>query len=742
VEIIPVTEEMNKRRETFFRLLFDRGEGYFCIAYAPRDGNRKKFREEFFHFPTQLDQAIELINSTYMGHNMWFCPHLFSVQRRLKENVCFTPCAWSDLDTCQPEELYIEPTILIESSVGRWQGLWMFESAVDPDDAEDLSHRIAYAHYEHGADRTGWDLTQLLRLPYTYNYKYATTPVVRIAEVNRKRYRLSDFEDDYNDVQGYTYVEDVDMPDVSMIDGEDLLIKQRMTMPPTVWRLYQEQLPKGASWSEPLWKLMMLLFEYDFNRDQVFAIAQNAACNKYERDGMPLRMLWKDVLRAETKYRESVTLNIQPGSVSLGSDKPLVTDAERILVQSEDTFIERYIEWAKSLGDAAPQYHQAGAFIALSALLAGAVQLPTSFGTMKPNLWFMILADTTLTRKSTAMDISMDLVTEIDPDVVMATDGSLEGLLTSLSTRPGRPSVFLRDEFSGLLEAMTKKDYMAGMPELLTKLYDGKMQKRLLRKETVDVKDPCLILFAGGIKDKVTSLLNFEHVSSGFMPRFIFITAESDITRVRPLGPPTELILGNRQAILEELAKMHEYYNQHTQFIVSGSDIKIDARKKFDAKLTDNAWLRYNELEAELLDRGVHSDRPAIMTPVYDRLAKNILKAAVLLAASRKLADPVVVEQIDVVRAIVYGESWRLFAQDVLSEVGKDNTERQLDKIVQLIIKRPGISRSEIMQNYHLNARTASQIFETLEQRALIVRQQQGKGQRFYPMVVQIKEKV
>src|SRR6185503_18286841 len=176
-----------------------------------------------------------------------------------------------------------------------------------------------------------------------------------------------------------------------------------------------------------------------------------------------------------------------------------------------DSFVERYIEWAKSLGDAAPQYHQAGAFTALSALLAGSVQLPTSFGVMKPNLWFMILADTTLTRKSTAMDIAMDLVMEIDDDVIMATDGSIEGLLTSLSTRPGKPSVFLRDEFSGLLEMITKRDYYAGIPELLTKMYDGKMQKRILRKESIEVRDPVLLVFAGGIKDKITGLLSFEH---------------------------------------------------------------------------------------------------------------------------------------------------------------------------------------------------------------------------------------
>jgi len=86
----------------------------------------------------------------------------------------------------------------------------------------------------------------------------------------------------------------------------------------------------------------------------------------------------------------------------------------------------------------------------------------------------MILGTTTVTRKTSSMDLAMELIMDVDDEIVLATDGSIEGLLTSLSTRPGRPSIFLRDEFSGLLDQMTKKDYLSGMAELLTKLYDCK----------------------------------------------------------------------------------------------------------------------------------------------------------------------------------------------------------------------------------------------------------------------------
>ncbi len=476
----------------------------------------------------------------------------------------------------------------------------------------------------------------------------------------------------------------------------------------------------------------MLLFEAGLSREEVFAVSDAAACNKFRRDGRPKEDLWKDVCRAFSRHEENLNVLIpetrEPGE--------LISDAEKAYVEANPGFVERYIEWAKSLGDAASQYHQAGAFIALSSLLAGSVRLPTSFGVIVPNLWFMILADTTLTRKSTAMDIATELILEVDSDIVLATDGSIEGLLTSLSTRPGRPSMFLRDEFSGLLEMITKKDYYAGMAETLTKLYDGKLQKRILRKEVIEVRDPILIILAGGIRDRVTSLLTFDHVSSGFMPRFIFITAESDVGKVRPLGPPTEVNLGARDAILSEMRDLVNHYVQGAVLEIKNGQVGVSPALQWKAELTPRAWERYNELEASMMKAGVESEHPAVLTPTYDRLSKSMLKAAVLLAASRKREDKIVVEEEDIIRAIYYGTGWRDYSHQVINNVGKGTAEKELDVIANAIMRKPGVTRSQLMQSYHLRAREASHIFETLEQRGVVTRQRVGRTEQFFPVTL------
>ena len=436
-----------------------------------------------------------------------------------------------------------------------------------------------------------------------------------------------------------------------------------------------------------------------------------------------------EICRAFVAYQERVNAVMFPGAVV--SD--LMTPEEEELASQQEGFVEEYIEWASSLGDAATQYHQAGAFTILSALLSGRVTLPTSYGPVVPNLWFMILGDTTLTRKSTAMDIATDLLEEVDPDAILATDGSVEGLMQGLSTRPKRPSIFLRDEFSGLLEMITKKDYYAGMAEVLTKLYDGKMQKRILRKEEITVRHPILLILAGGIRNRVQGLLTHEHVSSGFIPRFIFVTAESDTSRLQPLGPPTVKDLGNRDLLLARMEALVNHYGQSRTVHIKARGESVQENVQTSAQLTPEAWQRYNELEAALVQSGLESEKPELMTPLFDRLSKNTLKAAVLISAARHVGkEGVTVEVIDILHAIRYCKQWRAYAIEVVNGIGKTSYERDLERILTAIIKRPGISRSQLMQSYHLTSQSANQTFDTLIQRGQISMSRTPSGGQIY----------
>jgi hypothetical protein len=723
--LLIASAEAATKRETFFRIIFQEYEGFICIAH--RKAGKGAFGEEFFQYPNQMETMLGYIESHIMDCDVWFCPMLFDTQARKKEHVAITPVVYSDLDTCAPSKLLVKPTITLKTSPGKWQAVWKLDTAPTPADAESISKRIAYYHADDGADKSGWDLTQLLRVPFTNNHKYGDQriPTVQIEDVDNSPLTIESFS--VYPITEELSAEDVPFPDEWPYEnGDQVLEARRIELHPNVWPLYQ--LPPQGDWSKALWQLEMLLFETDLSREEVFLVAMDAKCNKYKRDGRSPMLLWKDVCRAQTKVIERTQIIISPNQDR--EPNPLLSPEEKAITDADVTFIEEYVEWAKTLGDAAWQYHEAGAFIILSSLLSGAVKLPTSFGTVTPNLWFMLLADTTLTRKTTAMDIAMELLIDVDSDCVLATDGSIEGLFTSLSLRPNRPSVFLRDEFSGLLEAMTKKDYMAGMAETLTKLYDGKYQKRVLRKDVIEVKDPILIILAGGIRTKIQQLLQFEHVSSGFMPRFVFVTAVSDASKMKPLGPPTNKSLTGRVTILERARSLYYACTTETQTTINGHIVMT--RPRIEAHLTDEAWARYNKLEAELVDLGMRSTMPEILMPMMDRLAKSGLKAATLIAASRGLAgSSLEITEKDLLKAISYVDKWRDYAIQVIRNIGMSTQERLIDNVFRAIQRTPNILRSTLMQNYHLTKRDADLIMDTLDQRGLISRTRHGASERY-----------
>lgn len=719
---IAMTPDTDKRRETFFKLVFGKASGYVCVAH----GKEGKLHENYFKYPDELPKILTHINQIYLDYNTYFCPQLLRVPKRIKENVSICPNLWSDLDACPPDVLLVPPTIVLESSAGRYQGFWVLNEPIDPETAEDLSRRIAYYHEEAGADRSGWDLTQLLRVPLTYNLKY-DDEIVQVKSASNVKYDIKNFEE-YPQAKGFEFLDEPFPENLAEFGTADqILEKNRRTINPRAWSLFYTE--PDEDWSKDLWQLELLLFESELKREEVFIICHNAACNKYRRDKRDPKLLWKEILRAESMLERSADALRQKDQEII---KPvLLTNEQRAWVFANPSFIEMYVDWAKTLGDAAWQYHQVGAFVILSSLFAGTVRLPTSYGLVIPNLWFMILADTTLTRKTTAMDIATDIILDIDSNSILATDGSIEGLFQSLSTRPGRPSIFLRDEFSGLLESMTKKDYMAGMSETLTKMYDGKFQKRVLKREVIEVRDPVLIMFTGGIKTRVQELLTFEHVSSGFIPRFLFVSAESDITRLKPLGPPTDDTTTGRDEIIDRLVNLFVYYHKETTLEIDGK-ITIST-KKWDAQLTSDAWVLYNRYEADLVALGLESDRPDLMTPTFDRMAKSGLKMAVLLAASRGQEGGIYVEETDIIRAFYYIEEWSLHTLDLINNIGKNASERTLERIVAYIRERPGVTRSTLMQNFHLSSRDATLTFDTLEQRGLITRRRAGKAETYYP---------
>lgn len=732
-EIIEGTEE---QRRTFFKLIFGpEATGYACIAFL--EHTTRKMQQLWFEYPAQLEDMLVSISehSKRLAH-FYFSTALYEAHEgkntREKQHATTSTIIHCDLDTCDPRLLLVEPSILVQSSPGRFQAFWILEHPVHPAEAEDVNRRIAYYHKDQGADMCH-DAGHLMRIPYTPNYKHGdinTAPIVAVLHAKPGRFRISDFSC-YPNVVALKFLDNPgEMPDLPSEDGNEVIARYRAVLPTIFYPLYDRE-PEQKSWSEPLWHMMSLCMEAGLRREETFIVARDAKCNKYARDGRPETELWQDVQRLYVKQIEKLQL-----APTTNAEIPeLLTDAEARRVQARPSFIERYMEWAGKKTDAPRQYHQAGAFIILSALMSGSIHLPTSHSRIYPNMWFMILAGTTVTRKSTAMRIAFELLREIDSEAEMATDGSPEGILVGLRDRPGQSSIFHKDEFTGLLDAIAHKEYMAGFGEQLTKLYDGDDIKRLLRKEVIHVKDPRFIIFAGGIKEKTQMLLTEEHVMSGFIPRFVFITAEGDPANIRPTGPPVPMQdLDERELLVNELVEMHAHYTAPTP-VMQGGKMVGTLPTQFAATMTKQAWERYNVFEEQMRQTAFSMGR-AHLIPVHERLSTSVLKAAMLLAAARKREDGLVIEEIDILHAIYYGQRWREYASEIVNGIGKTFDERLIDQIMTYVRKNDsGASRAELMTLFSLDFKRADLIFGTMIQRNMVYALDIG-GQKRYRATV------
>jgi hypothetical protein len=140
---------------------------FFCVSTKSEIG---VWRDHFFA-RDELSDVPELIYQ-HRQSDVYFCPHGYSLARRGKEFAIPPHCLYADLDEANPEAISWVPTIAIESSPGRYVGIWL----TDEPTSEQLNRRLTYAI---GADRGGWDLTQVLRVPGTLNHKYVPSVPVR-----------------------------------------------------------------------------------------------------------------------------------------------------------------------------------------------------------------------------------------------------------------------------------------------------------------------------------------------------------------------------------------------------------------------------------------------------------------------------------------------------------------------------------------------------------------------------------
>jgi hypothetical protein len=170
--------------------LFADQSGYLALFSATRGPDLKTLvavAEGYLSWPEEAGAAVEYaVTESTKGREVYFCAHLLTEKRRIKENAAPVLALWADGDGAKVPPHLPHPTAVVESSPGRDHFYWRLTRPISPEEAELLNKRLAYAM---GADKSGWDLGQLLRVPGTRNFKYPNCPMVTIKEIREKEMR-------------------------------------------------------------------------------------------------------------------------------------------------------------------------------------------------------------------------------------------------------------------------------------------------------------------------------------------------------------------------------------------------------------------------------------------------------------------------------------------------------------------------------------------------------------------------
>lgn len=163
---------MVERIADFFKEIYAGLDGWAVLAHFPggKFGATGGLSREVW-FQASDSDGMAAWCAEHADWDVYFSPFTYADRKRRKTTALAVRAVYADLDGCPVSSLRVEPTLLWETSPSRHQALWVLTDRITPLEAEELSHGVALAHADEGCDKSGWDISQLLRVPGTSHNK-------------------------------------------------------------------------------------------------------------------------------------------------------------------------------------------------------------------------------------------------------------------------------------------------------------------------------------------------------------------------------------------------------------------------------------------------------------------------------------------------------------------------------------------------------------------------------------------
>jgi hypothetical protein len=227
----------------------------------------------------------------------------------------------------------------------------------------------------------------------------------------------------------------------------------------------------------------------------------------------------------------------------------------------DDKLFKPFVNYLSTQTDAPEEFLYCAALMTVQAAIGNRVYCQTGRQQVKTNLYLLLLAGSTVARKSTAVNIVKHYGRELENTVNAAHDdfipmgacpvgflmpdsGSLEGLIESMRAagfvkryegkgkdrieveEPEHKNVLnsgtaVYSEFAGFVD-MIQREYNKGYESFILDVYDGQDHKRTLKREQSYIKNPCLSIFGASTMTQFRQRIREDDKHTGYLQRFMF----------------------------------------------------------------------------------------------------------------------------------------------------------------------------------------------------------------------------
>lgn len=362
----------------------------------------------------------------------------------------------------------------------------------------------------------------------------------------------------------------------------------------------------------------------------------------------------------------------------------------------EHGFLHDYLHYT-SVQESPTDFHLWVALSIIASALNRQVWFQREYFTIYPNLFVVLVAESGLLHKSTAINMGVRLHKDALPNYCWLNQKTspekMVSELATLSKDTGKAVASVHSSEFSVFFGQSRKD--ASLIQTLTDLYDcpDHWSAATLSRGEEEIHNCCLSIIAGSTPEWIQNSLPEDSIGGGFMSRMLLINRIE--TDKEPEAFPED-------QVTPEMRKSRENCIHDLQIIASMHG-KYTWTK--DAKELFRTWYSVHDV----------STAPINLRGYFGRKGDFILKLAMLIAAS--VSDQLIINREHFQYALAILDANEPFIQELTYKMAQTKEGNNIQKILNLIKRAGTIEHSTLLRRvyYMVDKKGLAEIISTLE---------------------------